>query len=166
MGYSLADYIYEAREEKGISQRELARRTGIDNTEISRIEKGSRKKPGYKTLKKIVDELNLNIWDAMTLAGYEEEEMAEIYGLYYAENIDIIGYDKIDKAYYIDSNGEDSLDLITALESYKSGDLNLQQIVGILSVIIHRDTIEFIHPEQRKKYNLESLIYNKDEKKD
>ncbi|MBR3162125.1 MAG: helix-turn-helix transcriptional regulator [Bacilli bacterium] len=39
---SLASVISSAREKLGISQRELSRRTGIDNNTVAKIEKGER----------------------------------------------------------------------------------------------------------------------------
>ena len=51
---TLASVVKNAREKIGISQRELSRRTGIDNNTIAKIEKGERKKPNVLSLRKIV----------------------------------------------------------------------------------------------------------------
>ena len=50
---SLSKLVREARIIKKISQRELARRTGVDNNTISKIEKGNRLKPNILRLKKL-----------------------------------------------------------------------------------------------------------------
>ena len=73
MSKSLADTIKRAREKQGISQRELSRRTGIDNNTISEIEKGERKKPNAFSLKLLSMELNIDIKVLMTLCGYNDE---------------------------------------------------------------------------------------------
>ena len=39
---TLASLVKEAREKIGISQREVSRRTGIDNNTLAKIEKGER----------------------------------------------------------------------------------------------------------------------------
>ncbi|HCJ08029.1 MAG TPA: XRE family transcriptional regulator, partial [Lachnospiraceae bacterium] len=39
----LGSYVREKRNEKGMSQRELANASGISNAEISRLESGKRK---------------------------------------------------------------------------------------------------------------------------
>ena len=51
---TLASVVKEAREKLGISQRELSRRTGIDNNTVAKIEKGERKKPNILSLRKLI----------------------------------------------------------------------------------------------------------------
>ena len=75
MSKSLADTIKKAREKQGISQRELSRRTGIDNNTISEIEKGERKKPNAFSLKLLSMELNIDIKELMTICGYNDEQI-------------------------------------------------------------------------------------------
>ena len=58
---TLSEIIKNARIEKGISQRELSRRTGIDNNTIAKIENVSRKKPNALSLKKLAFVLNLEL---------------------------------------------------------------------------------------------------------
>jgi len=69
----LGEMIKEAREKKGLSQRQLAKNMNIDNGEISRIEKGKRKQPSFYTLKKLYNELNIDIVELMKAAEYKEE---------------------------------------------------------------------------------------------
>ena len=71
----LATIIKESRIKKGISQRELSRRTGVDNKTIAKIELGERKKPTIVTLLKISVILDLNIYEVLTVAGYSNEEI-------------------------------------------------------------------------------------------
>ena len=71
----LATIIKESRIKKGISQRELSRRSGVDNKTIAKIELGERKKPTIVTLLKISVILDLNIYEVLTVAGYSNEEI-------------------------------------------------------------------------------------------
>ncbi len=61
---TLASVVKSAREKIGISQRELSRRTGIDNNTLAKIEKDERKKPNVLSLRKlsIVLKLNFEEW--------------------------------------------------------------------------------------------------------
>ena len=64
--------IESARVAKGISQRELARRSNMDCAEVSRIEAGKRLKPNILYLKGIAEALDLSMVDLMKLAGYDD----------------------------------------------------------------------------------------------
>lgn len=72
---SLAEVIKEARENKGISQRELARRTGADNSSLAKLEKGLIAKPSELLLRKISNILNIDEEELLRLAGYNEEDI-------------------------------------------------------------------------------------------
>lgn len=50
--------IVEARESAGLSQKELAKRTGIAQTEISKLERGMRN-PSIKLLQRLADGLGM-----------------------------------------------------------------------------------------------------------
>ena len=71
---SLASVISSAREKIGISQRELSRRTGIDNNTVAKIEKGERKKPNTLSLIKLSKELNIDLKLLLELSGYRKED--------------------------------------------------------------------------------------------
>ena len=71
---TLASLVKEAREKLGISQRELSRRTGIDNNTLAKIEKGERKKPNVLSLRKLALILDLPLDELMKLSNYDENE--------------------------------------------------------------------------------------------
>ena len=75
---TLASVVKEAREKLGISQRELSRRTGIDNNTVAKIEKGERKKPNILSLRKLSVVLNLDYRNLMELCDYSKEEIKAI----------------------------------------------------------------------------------------
>ena len=69
---TLAEVITEARSKKGLSMRELARLSGMDHAEISRIEKGTRLKPNILFLRRLAINLELSLVDLLKTAGYSE----------------------------------------------------------------------------------------------
>lgn len=72
---TLASIVKSAREKMGISQRELSRRTGIDNNTLAKIEKGERKKPNVLSLRKISYILNIKLEELLKLSGYNEQDI-------------------------------------------------------------------------------------------
>ena len=72
---TLASVVKNARERIGISQREVSRRTGIDNNTLAKIEKGERKKPNVLSLRKISFLLNLDLEELLKLAGYNDQDI-------------------------------------------------------------------------------------------
>jgi len=66
---TVGQMIARAREEKGISKRELARLAKISDTELARIESGEREIPNPKTLRKISSHIGINYNDLMYAAG-------------------------------------------------------------------------------------------------
>lgn len=72
---TLASVIKEAREKFGVSQRELSRKTKIDNNTIAKIENGTRKKPNVLSLRKLALCLNLELKELLELSGYSESDI-------------------------------------------------------------------------------------------
>lgn len=66
---SVGQMIEQAREEKGLSKRELSRLAKISDTELARIESGEREIPNPKTLRKISKHIGVNYNDLMYAAG-------------------------------------------------------------------------------------------------
>ena len=58
--YSLAMQVAELREQRGLTQEDLAKRTGIDQGDISRIERGAAN-PTERTLLRIGDALGAEL---------------------------------------------------------------------------------------------------------
>lgn len=61
--------IAKARENKGLSQRQLANAIGISNAALSKIESGETEIPNPKILKKISKHIDLNYNDMMSMIG-------------------------------------------------------------------------------------------------
>lgn len=66
---NIGEVIAEAREKKGLSQRQLAKLAKINNSELSKIESGVRKEPSPKILRKISNVLDVNYSDLMYMIG-------------------------------------------------------------------------------------------------
>src|SRR5574344_2706392 len=66
---SIGEVIAEARQEAGLSQRQLAKLANINNSELSKIEAGIRKDPSPKLLRKISKYIDVNYNDLMYMIG-------------------------------------------------------------------------------------------------
>ncbi len=94
---NIGQIIKEAREKMGFSQRELAKKANIDNTEISRIESGQRLKPNVIILKNVAEILNLSMVDLMKIAGYSDVDIN--WGKDFTDKRSIADYQKQIKSY-------------------------------------------------------------------
>lgn len=94
---SLAEVIKNAREINGYSQRQLAKELNISNSELSRIESGSRQKPDTETLTKIANILGLSLRELLKLAGYDE--LALTFGRNKIDTKSVIDYKRDIKEY-------------------------------------------------------------------
>ena len=70
---ALSDFLKKSRLEKGLSQRELADKSGISNSEISRIEAGERQLSSPVILKSLAFALNVPYTEFIIEAGYIED---------------------------------------------------------------------------------------------
>lgn len=66
---SIGEIISEAREKKGLSQRQLAKLAKINNSELSKIESGIRKDPSPRILRKISNIIDVNYSELMYSIG-------------------------------------------------------------------------------------------------
>lgn len=67
---NFSDYIRELRNAQGISQRQLARRVGMSNAEISRIESGERTLPRVTSIKVLAMALGVDEVELLKKVGY------------------------------------------------------------------------------------------------
>ncbi|MDO5002882.1 MAG: helix-turn-helix transcriptional regulator [bacterium] len=65
----IGEVIANARENAGLSQRQLAKVAKISNAELSKIESGEREIPNPKTLRKISKYINVNYNEMMNMIG-------------------------------------------------------------------------------------------------
>lgn len=68
----LKDLIESARIKKGISQRELAKQTGISRSTLNDLINGKIKKVDIDDLRKIAETLDMSLQELLKVAGYDE----------------------------------------------------------------------------------------------
>ena len=69
----LGRFIKFKREDSGLSLKKLSSATGISDTEILKIENGTRKRPSWEHLCKIATALNFHPFEVLLNAGYISE---------------------------------------------------------------------------------------------
>ena len=69
----LGQFLKEKREFSGLSLKKLSSVTGISDSELLKIENGTRKKPGWEHLCKIAKALNFHPFEILLNSGYISE---------------------------------------------------------------------------------------------
>ena len=101
----LKNLIESAREAKGVSQRELAKLTGISRSTLNDLINGKIKKVDIDDLRKIAETLDMSLQKLLKFAGYDEMSL-----YFHAHNID-----------------KSSKDLKELIEKYKESEIDLLQ---------------------------------------
>lgn len=70
----LGKMIKQKREAIGLSQKKLGDACGVSDSEIFKIENGTRKNPNWNTLCKIAQNLNFHPVEILLIAGYLTEK--------------------------------------------------------------------------------------------
>lgn len=141
----LGELISNARENVGISQRELARRANMDCAEVSRIEAGKRLKPNVLYLKGIADTLKLSMIELMELAGYNDVEIN--FGQDFTDRRSTADYENQIKSYE-----QFYFDILEELENRRKTDFAIKG--GIADLI---DKLELAQIENKQISNKEIL---------
>ena len=71
---TLAEYLRTAREQSGISQRQLASRVGIHHSYLARLESGETANPAADVLQRIADVLEISSTDLLAFIGVKPVE--------------------------------------------------------------------------------------------
>lgn len=100
----LKNIIESAREKKGISQRELAKATGISRSTLNDLINGKIKKVDIDDLRKIAETLDMSLENLLKVAGYD----------------DFLCYLSLDKY-----KNKSTRDLKNMIEQYKKSELDL-----------------------------------------
>lgn len=147
----LNNIVENARIAKGISQRELAKLSGIGRSTLNDIINGKIKKIDVDSLKKIAETLDLSLTNLLKVAGYDE----------------FLGYLSLDKY-----KNKSTKDLKEMIEKYKESELDLldfdaQKIKKIFEL---QDYINNVKTEIRiisaggvRRMTDEELLHNLDE---
>lgn len=70
----LGEFIKQKRESAGLSFKKLSSTTGLSDTEIMKIENGTRKNPNWNNLCRIAKALDFHPFELLLTAGYISEE--------------------------------------------------------------------------------------------
>src|SRR5690625_1405598 len=74
----VGEFIKKTREEKGISARELSRRSKVSQPYISQIENGDFENPSRKIISKLAKGLNISEVHLLHMAGYLNRETFDV----------------------------------------------------------------------------------------
>lgn len=147
----LKDIIVNKRTEMKMSRRELARRINIDQAYLSRIEKGTIKKPSVIMLFKLCNQLKLNYWNILTTL-YNEQEMD---ALSLSSNMNEICHlandELIEKVLIKDDFDNNRISIVKILELFKQDKLTLNETINLLSVLTNKFLIDGLTKEEYKK---------------
>ncbi len=72
------DLLHTARQQKGYSLRDLAERTGIHYSRLSRIEHGTRPAPGLSEIRTLADSLDVDMLELLVSTGTPREVMEHL----------------------------------------------------------------------------------------
>lgn len=79
---ALAHLLTQARKQLSISSRELARRSGVTNGHVRRLELAETPSPRPETLKALADVLQLELADVYATAGYTQPDKLPTFSPY------------------------------------------------------------------------------------
>lgn len=143
--------IENARIAKGVSQRELAKLSGISRSTLNDIINGKIKKVDVDSLKKIAETLDLSLTNLLKVAGYDEF-------------LDYLSLDKYKNKF--------TKDLKEMIEKYKESELDLLdfdaqkrkkvfKLQGYINNV--KNEIRIISAEGVRRITDEELLHNLDE---
>ncbi|GHV35044.1 transcriptional regulator [Clostridia bacterium] len=112
MTKTFGEYIRQLRDEKSLSQRELASKAKLSNAEISRLESGERRKPSIATIRAVSPHLGVEYTDLLLKAGY----------------IDSIVAGNVEDS-YLDSTGS-PVDIVSLAKSVYKVDPDLMAVIS------------------------------------
>ncbi|HBJ1646233.1 TPA: helix-turn-helix transcriptional regulator [Clostridium botulinum] len=140
---ALADYLKKSRLENNISQRELAKISGVSNSEISKIESGQRQMPKPDILKKISESLNIEYSILAQKCGY-------------------INYDKYCTNYYDGNILIKTIDEVGEIRKQKYLNANDEIINKVVQKVNKELNIEFqINYKIKHDFYFDAIAFNK-----
>lgn len=139
MNNKIGNLIKQKREEKNISQRELARRINIDNATISKIENGNIEKPSLEVIFKISKELNISIYKLMKYSDYKDIErlvyISKFDEIYQNELLQDINKNILKNIISV-IDDRASIDIHKVLEQFKKNKINEEETIKLITACI------------------------------
>lgn len=146
---NLSEFVKINREKMGISQRELARKIGVDNSYIAKIENGSVTKPSIEVILHLSTFFNEFFDKVLDLSGYTKLEIYELTRMgnlvHFSRMTDLILGSRNLKDYTVENELGVWLDIAKILEHYKNNDLSLEETVRLLDMCCPFNEEEYIN---------------------
>lgn len=137
MKETLGTVIKKGREKKNISQRDLAKAIGVDNSYIAKIERDISKKPAIEILFKLARLLEINLVYLLEKAGYSKLEILEMVNIGVSISFDLKVFSIIDrkdlKNYTIENDVGVFLDIGKILDAYKNNKIGYEDTVKLIN---------------------------------
>lgn len=128
MNRGIGDYIRSLRLKKGITQRDLANRSGLSASEICKIETGSRNKPAVEALRAIAPVLGVTLQDLLYRSGYID---------------DVVDDQELTQKTYIDSMGN-TMKMTYLIDSIYHADVDLLPLLKIVTDRLDKKNIRVL----------------------
>ncbi len=146
----LCDFVRAARNERGISLRELARRSGVSAGQLSRIESGEAHRPAVETLQAIADAFGRQVAPLLFVAGHIDRAELDRRVEALRDTLDDVAH----AADSVDAAGDE--DVAEVLWRLSDAELAAARFGGELSADARRDVSEIatawssLTPERRQ----------------
>ncbi len=136
MNTELSNLIKNKRIEKGLSQRELAKKINVDNATISRIESGLINKISFDIVSKLSKELDIDFLTLFKSSKYTDEdlwEMANVGSKIYKEYflLKYLNEEEIKKFSTVQNNMI-SIDIVKVLDAYKDNKIDKETAIQLI----------------------------------
>lgn len=146
---NFAKLVKEARVDKGLSARQLAKLCDVSHTEINNIEKGARVKPALLVLKGFEKYLDLDFKTIAKMVGYSDEAID------YAEDEIIISFEKYNKK--LDEFSNIKKELLFEIDKRRHLGLDLKENFDVVKDFIK--DLPDVDPDVMKKIdNMDKLF--------
>ena len=146
---NFAILVKEARVDKGLSARQLAKLCDVSHTEINNIEKGTRVKPALLVLKGFEKYLDLDFKTIAKMVGYSDEAID------YAEDEIIISFEKYNKK--LDEFSNIKKELLFEIDKRRHLGLDLKENFDVVKDFIK--DLPDVDPDVMKKIdNMDKLF--------
>ena len=146
---NFAKLVKEARVDKGLSARQLAKLCDVSHTEINNIEKGTRVKPALLVLKGFEKYLDLDFKTIAKMVGYSDEAID------YAEDEIIISFEKYNKK--LDEFSNIKKELLFEIDKRRHLGLDLKENFDVVKDFIK--DLPDVDPDVMKKIdNIDKLF--------
>lgn len=148
---TIGKVVKDVRSEKKLSQTQLSELSGVTNSEISRIESGTTRRPSKEVLKKLSPVLGISYSELLFISGYSENlEDVE----YYSSSGEKINYREIVSDVY-----KASSDLLVELDDIHTlSSVDIDTLISLIRLMKISYTSGVVPIEEKKKSGIFEMI--------